>query len=67
MSKLKPCPFCGASGISVHLSRERYETEKIWQYQVICNYNLGGCGASACYSGTEIDAINAWNRRATQG
>ena len=64
MAELKPCPFCGASGISVHLSREKGANDTKWQYQVVCNYNLLGCGASGCYSDDPKEAVKAWNRRA---
>ena len=62
MEKLKPCPFCGET-VSVHLSRERDEPKMAWQYQVVCDFNFYGCGASGCFSEDPSKAIEAWNRR----
>ena len=63
MEELKRCPFCGATAPTVHISRERDEPKMIWQYQVVCNYNLGGCGASGCFDEEPNVAIESWNRR----
>lgn len=63
MSELKPCPFCG-SREGVHLSRERDNTDMAWQYQVVCDYNFFGCGASGCFNADPKKAVEAWNRRA---
>lgn len=64
MSDLKPCPFCGSKGITTHLSRERSSSEFSWEYQIVCDCNLGGCGGSGRYSQNPQEAIEAWNRRA---
>ena len=64
MSELKPCPFCGSKGIAPHLSRERDTPDMAWQYQVVCDFNLGGCGCSGSFSDNPKKAIEAWNRRA---
>lgn len=61
---LRECPFCGATAPTVHLSRDRDDKDMAWQYQIVCNYNLCGCGASGCYSDSPKNAIAAWNRRA---
>lgn len=60
--KLKPCPFCGAT-FGVHLSRERDTPDMNWQYKVVCDYNLSGCGGSGGFSDDPTRAIEAWNRR----
>lgn len=62
--KLKPCPFCGVEGISLHLSRERDAPQMEWQYQIVCDATLGGCGCSGSFSDNAQEAIKAWNRRA---
>ena len=58
MEKLKPCPFCW--GENLYVSKEPNPD----QYQVICNADCGGCGASSGFEDTSIEAIEAWNRRA---
>ena len=63
MNDLKPCPFCGAEHSIVHLSREREEGETSWQYQVVCDYNFGGCGGSSGFDDDPKDAMKNWNRR----
>ena len=65
MIELKPCPFCGSIAPTVHLSRERDEPKMKWQYQVVCNYNLAGCGSSSGFYDEAIQAVDAWNRRVT--
>lgn len=60
---LLPCPFCGAIAPTVHLSREKNERDTEWQYQLVCDYNLGGCGGSGCFNEDPHKAIEAWNHR----
>ena len=63
MRKLKPCPFCGES--VVYYPPE--DLNSIFTIQsdgtmlVDCFY----CGASGPVAPNEVDAIAAWNRRAT--
>lgn len=57
MAKLKPCPFCGSKNIADH---GKYNT---W-------INCIDCGAEGPIRGVELwktkeDAIEAWNRRAS--
>ena len=61
IEKIKECPFCGADVPVVQLIKEKNGNN--WQYQIICNYNLGGCGASSCYEKEPEEAVKAWNRR----
>ena len=62
MEKLKPCPFCGS---------EAYVTRHIFfgtddTFGVICKN--GKCYTSGWqFYGTEKDAVEAWNRRASDG
>ena len=55
-SVIKPCPFCGKEE-SVYMFKERKD------YAVVCDYNLGGCGACGGYRETPKDAAEAWNKR----
>lgn len=78
MSKLKPCPFCGSTNLTVGLDFEEYdvigedepEFERLYdpesQYMnwvVVCNAHSGGCGAMGGHSQSRQGAIKAWNRR----
>lgn len=54
MARLEPCPFCGGEG-QLYVYPNHITTE----YNVQCL----GCGASSRYSNSEIDVIEAWNRR----
>ncbi len=51
--KLKPCPFCGGSNLSVDYDKAKFE------YCIFCDK----CGP-ACFDKYEIDSIHAWNNRA---
>lgn len=56
-NELKPCPFCGTSGIDAHLCRKVvHDTER---YYVTCEY----CGASTGLYFEAKHAIEMWNRR----
>ncbi len=61
---LLPCPHCG-----------RFDTPKLevftrqyadsGQFQVVCRFNQGGCGAAGGVRKSEAEAIAVWNRRAS--
>ena len=63
--RLNPCPFCGST-TAPYVTRywndelKRYEE---FQWQVICNFNAGGCGGSSGVRGDEHLAIELWNGR----
>lgn len=61
--ELKPCPHCGNSD---HLMAKRVEGEAVSpdNFQVVCGWLSGGCGASGGVRRTEAEAIAAWNARA---
>lgn len=61
MHELKPCPFCGESGCSVHLQKIIYANEDYKRWEVICET----CGAEMAEFVTPERAIEAWNRRVT--
>lgn len=65
MNELKPCPFCGKDK-AVILKEPIFWEGNLngYQYQVVCDIQNEGCGASAGYRDTIKDAKNAWNRRA---
>lgn len=72
MNDLKPCPFCGNTEIFVGSVAEIELTDEYdpnydlynSQYQVVCDYKAGGCGASSGYMESKDAAREAWNRRA---
>lgn len=73
--ELKPCPFCGKSvayvdSVANHGMMDEYESNYSWSsthYDVVCDYNSGGCGASTGKdNATPEEAIEAWNRRVSE-
>ena len=54
-TELKPCPFCG--GKNIEIVKGKY----FWR-GTCCS-----CGATSPYSHYKKTAIEAWNRRATDG
>lgn len=70
--ELKPCPFCGGTKIFVGSVAEIELTDKYSQdydlynsqFQAVCDYTAGGCGASSCCCESKDEAIENWNRRA---
>ena len=77
MSELKPCPFCGRQVAGITDCGETtcfaaincfcFDTCVNKTYTVVCNRQSGGCGATGGYHRTESEAIEAWNRRASDG
>lgn len=73
--KLKPCPFCGGTKIFVGSVAETELMDKYdenydlynSQFQAVCDYDAGGCGASSGYYKSKATAVEAWNRRADNG
>ena len=71
-NELKPCPFCGEK-YTVNLSDcsecflcadEPPCDGCNWKkYLIVCNTNIGGCGAASGLYDTKEEAIEAWNRR----
>jgi Lar family restriction alleviation protein len=69
--ELKPCPFCGgeATLYDYEESRDIYDketlgyvdTEYFTKYGVDCEF----CGCIVADRNSETEAIEAWNRRAT--
>ena len=68
---LKPCRFCGGKKLVLTTSKGVQdcvnfgECNECGYYTVVCDFNKGGCGASSGYRATKKEAIEAWNRRAT--
>ena len=65
--KLKPCPFCGKTDtLRITYDFSNHKTYK----QVVCDWNLDGCGASSgwreCHDDNDRtkEAVEAWNKRA---
>lgn len=70
--KLRNCPFCGKSVAKVGLIAEHEMLDEgsleygfaSTHYDVVCDYNAGGCGASTGKDyKTPEEAAAAWNRR----
>ena len=61
MAKMKPCPFCGREN-PILIRKRNSDGWRDWFY-VLCDYDLGGCGASGQWNHSIFDAVNAWNRR----
>ena len=73
--ELKPCPYCGGTKIfvgsvaEIELMDKYDENYDLYnsQFQVVCDHDGGGCGASSgCYK-SKATAVEAWNRRAEHG
>ena len=64
--KLKPCPFCGGTDtLCINRETDKWENKPwTYQYQVICDWNSGGCGSSSGFYDSMEDARDAWNERA---
>ena len=66
--RLKACPFCG-SETAPYVTRcwvEAMHDYSESQWQVVCNFNGGGCGGSSGVRTTDYLAIELWNRRASE-
>lgn len=64
--RLKSCPFCGSSTapyVTRYWDEGRHDYRE-FEWQVICNFNKGGCGSSSGVCCDEQEAIDLWNRRA---
>ena len=61
MAELKPCPFCGETGICIE--RVIAYTPTGYLYKARCS-NIPYCGTMQGGFYTEEAAIEAWNRRA---
>lgn len=60
-TKLKPCPFCGATEITTSNHSGLFIEEGVCEYRVLCTV----CGANTGWENrTREEAIEAWNRRA---
>lgn len=73
--KLKPCPFCGedmsvfcysAAQIGMLDEDDPNYDNAVFEFAVCCDFHLGGCGATSGYRDTAEEAVEAWNRRATE-
>ena len=64
MTELKPCPFCGGSEAVKVIARHGKDG---WRdrYSVLCDYQDGGCGSESGWYHYLGEAIDAWNRRAS--
>ena len=61
---LKPCPFCGGEAtIRIFKGKDGWRD----RYAILCRYDEGGCGAESGLYHYMSEAIEAWNRRVTDG
>lgn len=74
--KLRECPFCGRKdAVTLSDCSECFPCVDEppcygcnWvKHLVVCNANIGGCGAASGLYDTEEKAIEAWNRRYGDG
>lgn len=62
MIELKPCPFCGGEAELAHLKKHRHKVLGIYcPVYIRCK----GCGSTSPVKVTVEEAIEQWNRRAT--
>lgn len=54
--ELKDCPFCG--------HKPRLEHDNASNYNALCDFMQGGCGARGGVRYDKSEAIKAWNKRA---
>lgn len=60
MLELKPCPFCGSKDVDVGYRLPMFGENLL--YYAICN----DCQATSVHTRFEKNAIEAWNRRASE-
>lgn len=63
--EIKKCPFCGGNFAEYNLCED--EDTLVEQYNIVCNAQKGGCGASCGYAFTKKEAEKKWNRRVDDG
>ena len=64
MEDLKPCPFCGERLAPALMIRDASHGLNN-MYQIECEIDTGGCGARSGWFFWRDEAVNKWNRRAT--
>ena len=62
---LRECPHCGNTE-ALTVKHCDGPGENPDQSRVVCDFTKGGCGASGGVRYTEVEAIEAWNTRATR-
>jgi len=62
---LRECPHCGNTE-ALTVKHCDGPGENPDQSRVVCDFTKGGCGASGGVRYTEVEAIEAWNARATR-
>ncbi len=64
MTELKPCPFCGGIPKMHMISQDFFDTGTYTTgYSVFCQ----NCRCATEYELTQLEAIEAWNRRVDDG
>lgn len=72
---LLPCPLCGkrvahSGTIAEHECTDEDDPNyllNLTQYDVICKFSNGGCGATSGVRQSEYEAMLAWNTRPPEG
>ncbi len=68
-----PCPFCGNINVELTICSDTMCDDKdcagcrCRTYAVCCNLHAGGCGATSGYRITPGEAVEAWERRVSDG
>lgn len=58
---LRRCPFCGYDSPTITICKGKDGWRD--RYTVICRYDEGGCGAESGMYHSEVEAVEAWNKR----
>ena len=69
--KIEACPFCGSTTAPqlftwTQINGADEGKDRIAEWAVCCDIQMGGCGATGPYYLTQDRAIKKWNRRTTQ-
>ena len=60
---IRKCPFCAFAYPHLMVHPPDNVNLFAFRYSVLCDYNLGGCGAEGGWSKTKDGAIALWNER----
>lgn len=61
--RIRVCPFCGHWAVLGNNESDEDYNAYFPYFQVVCDFNKGGCGASGGFRKTIDEAIDAWNER----
>lgn len=64
MKDCKPCPFCGRADTQVVINAADYFDQSAVGTTILCDENIGGCGAHCGFVKRVQPAKDRWNARA---